>query len=294
MAGLFRSISRFCCCAALSGAFLFPTIRATAQEPEAAPAQDAKAAPKPSAEAAKAMAEIKSLPECSLAKTNNKCRITVDRAHPVMPPTIQMYSGQNIAVVIENPYPFERYFLDYASGVATLKPDVASSIVQGLLPSLQKLGEFKAQGFVEEKAETDVCKNMKDMPKVDPGKVDDAVQVAQICVEQLARRDIDIYRKLEPLVAPDAIVPVGMAIPPLPCELKACINGFVESENIFSTKVSEILADPTLKANTDPKTKVPDEIAMGKLAALQKLADAVATDLQATDRGCSICPKQRT
>jgi hypothetical protein len=259
------------------GALLSSALFATAQE--AAPSQD-QVASQMSAGANKAIGEIKSLPECSLSKTNNACRVTIDRKHLVSPPTVQMYSGQYIAVVVENPYPFERYFLDFASGIATLKPDVASSIVQGLLPSLQKLGEFTTKSFDMSDRATDVCANMKDMPKVDPGKVDDAVQVAKICVEQLARRDIDIYRKLEPLVAPDSTIPVGTAIPALPCELTACISGFVDSENIFSTKVSEILADTNLKTSTDPDKKESDEIAMGKLAALQKLADAVATDLQ--------------
>lgn len=84
------------------------------------------------------------LPECSLAKTNKRCAIVIDRSNPVAPPTIQMYSGESVTVVVRDPKYFERYFLDYQSGTATLKPDVASSIIQGLLPSLQKAGEIKA------------------------------------------------------------------------------------------------------------------------------------------------------
>lgn len=259
---------------AVVGILLSFTPRVTAQLAQAG------AVPSEAEKRAKAMAAIKQLSECSVAKTNNKCRLTVDRAHPVAPPTIQMYVRQSVVVVVKNPYRFERYFLDYTSGQAVLKPDVASSIVQGLLPSLQKFGQFSVQEFDATKEKTDVCANMKDIPKLKPGEVGDVVKVTQACVEQLARRDIDIYRKLEPMVAPDSIVPVGTVPPTMPCSLLDCISGFLDSENIFSTKIGAILADTTLKANTDATTKVPDDIAMGKLAALQKLADAVATDLQ--------------
>jgi hypothetical protein len=243
-------------------------------------------------ERAKAIAAVKALPECSLSKTNKSCPLTIDRANPVAPPTIQMYSGESLTVVVEKPKPFERYFLDYQSGQATLKPDVASSIVQGLLPSLQK-GQFKAQAFDPSHKETDVCANMSKLPKLQPGHVDDATQVAQICVEQLAQREIDIYRKLEPFVAPDSLTPVGAAQPTLPCDLEACISSFLESENAFSVKIGSILSDTILKNNSDPTTKAADDIAMGKLAALQKITDAVATDLQGYKQRLSDLPSER-
>ena len=81
----------------------------------------------------------KPAPECSLSKTNVKCVLIVDRTNPVSPSTVQMYSGEIVTVVVENPKPFERYFLDYQSGQATLKPDVASSLIQAMLPALGKL-----------------------------------------------------------------------------------------------------------------------------------------------------------
>jgi hypothetical protein len=272
---------------ALIGAALVTIPRASAR-----PAQDA-----PELSAAekhkKIIAAIKALPECSLAKTNKSCRLTFDRSKPVAPPTIQMYSGQGVTVVVKNAKPFERYFLDYASGQANLKPDVASGIVQGLLPSAQKLGEFKVQGFNPGDKKTDVCANMRDIPKLNPGEVDNVRQIAQACVEQLAQRDIDIYRKLEPFVAPDSITPVGTAMPAFPCSLQQCIDGVLDSENIFSTKISSILSDTTLKGNTNPATKEPDDIAMGKLATLQKLADAVATDLQGYKQRLSDLPVKK-
>src|SRR5579864_4149702 len=137
---------------------LLPTLIAallvTIPHASAQPAQ-AKSEPTAAEKRKKEMAAIKALPECSLAKTNKSCRVTVDRSKPVAPPTVQMYSGQGVTVVVENPKPFERYFLDYASGQANLKPDVASSIVQGLLPSVKNLGEFKVQGFDLRDKDTD-------------------------------------------------------------------------------------------------------------------------------------------
>jgi len=152
------------------------------------------------------------LQECSLAKTNKSCALLIDRANPVAPSTIQMYSGESVTVVVQNPNGFERYFLDYQSGQATLKPDVASSIVQGLLPSLQKAGEIKALSLGMNPANPpDVCDAIAKMAVPTPGKqVDDTVQVAGICMGQLAEKAIDIYQKLEPLVAPDSLTPAGV------------------------------------------------------------------------------------
>jgi hypothetical protein len=80
--------------------------------------------------------------ECSIAKTNRSCTLTVDRRSPLAPPTIQMYPGETLTVQVKNPYYFERYFMDYQSGQLTLAPDVASSIVNSLLTPLQKESEF--------------------------------------------------------------------------------------------------------------------------------------------------------
>lgn len=90
-------------------------------------------------------AQVKGLRVCSLAKTNENCKLVIDRSNPVSPSTVQMYSSQIVVVVIKNPKDYERYFLDYQSGQATLTPDVTSSIVQGFLPSLGKLSEFTAK-----------------------------------------------------------------------------------------------------------------------------------------------------
>jgi hypothetical protein len=82
--------------------------------------------------------------ECSLAKTNHSCTLTIDRKNPLMPPTIQMYPKQTLTVVVKNPYYFERYFMDFQGGQLALTPDVASSILGSLLTPLQSGVEPKA------------------------------------------------------------------------------------------------------------------------------------------------------
>ncbi len=120
-------------------AWMFFAISANAQQPtptETKAAEETKttAVIKPTP-----LAPVKPAPECSLSKTNTKCVLIVDRSNPVSPSTVQMYSGESVTVIVENPKPFERYFLDYQSGQATLQPDVASSIIQAMLPALGKL-----------------------------------------------------------------------------------------------------------------------------------------------------------
>jgi len=65
-------------------------------------------------------AQIEASPECSLAKTNENCKLIIDRGNPVAPPAVQMYSDQTLTVIVKNPLFFERYFLDYQTGQATL------------------------------------------------------------------------------------------------------------------------------------------------------------------------------
>ena len=218
--------------------------------------------------------------ECSLSKTNKSCTLILDRANPLSPPTVQMYSGEVLTVVVKNANTFERYFLDYQSGQATLKPDVASSIVQGLLPSLLKAGEIKSAEAFPSGTPTDVCANIAAMPGLQPGEGTALESVVEVCVGQLAAHAVDIYRKLESLVAPDSRVP-GNPEKPEDCAVKDCISAFLKSEYAFSAKITAIAADPTLKDATTKLWKVDaDGVAITKVLALQKIVDAVATDLQ--------------
>jgi hypothetical protein len=231
------------------------------------------------------------LPECSVAKTNKTCAILIDRANPVAPPTIQMYSGEAITVVLQNPNYFERYFLDFQTGIATQKPDVASSIIQGLLPSLQKAGEIKANIVGLDAGQTDVCDVIATAPIPKPGKeIKGTSNLGDVCLGQLAKSAIDIYQKLEPLVAPDSLTPIGVERVNKDCDINVCIEEFYKSEIAFSTKITTISKDPTL-IDTKNSTYDADAQAIAKLIAIQKSADAIATDLQGYKQRLSDLPK---
>jgi len=176
-----------------------------AQAPTAGEIQTA-AAKKAADEAA-----IRKLPECSLAKTNDDCKLIIDRDRPLTPPAIQMYSNKTFTVIVSNPKTFERYFLDFQSGQAALTPDVASSIVQGLLPSLAKVGEFHGHSLLESKnSAADLCGTSEITNAAMPaaGTVNDVVTAVFGCIAQLSTKATGIYRDLEPFVAPDSLVPM--------------------------------------------------------------------------------------
>jgi hypothetical protein len=205
-------------------------------------------------------------PECSLAKTNQSCKIVIDRRNPVAPSTVQMYSGQTLTVIVKAPFFFERYFLDFQTGQATLTPDVASSILQGLLPSLAK-AEFRVA-----RRPSDPCASATTATPT-ANHVADVVPDFQDCLAQLARAATDIYRRLEPFVAPDSLTPIQNANPESPSDLLQPIADFEKSEIALSSRITIISGDTTLKKS------VPDAPAILQLSNLQKLADAVANDL---------------
>jgi hypothetical protein len=229
------------------------------------------------------LGDIKKLPECSLAKTNTDCKLIIDRQNPVAAPTIQMYSNQTLFVIVRNPNPFERYFLDYQTGQAALTPDVASSIVQGLLPSLQKVGEIRGFDFIAEaKTTTDKCavSQITDTAIPTAGTVSQLIQPVGDCIAQIALKAISIYQQLEPYVAPDARVPTsGVATTKTLDEINADITPLIRSEIAVSARISSISGDPGLKTTTDLDKRAADGRATLELTDLQKLADALATDL---------------
>jgi hypothetical protein len=206
------------------------------------------------------------LPECSLAKTNESCMLVIDRRNPVAPPAVQMYSNMSLTVIVKNPLFFERYFLDFQSGQATLTPDVASSIVQGLLPSLAK-AQFRVAARVP-----DPCASAAAVTPT-ANHVADIVPVFQDCLSQLAQTATGIYRRLEPFVAPDSLTPIQNAKPEGPSDLLQPIADFEKSEIALSSRITSIAGDTNLK------NSVPDAPAILQLSNLQKLADAVANDL---------------
>jgi hypothetical protein len=217
--------------------------------------------------------QMRDLPECSLAKTNRTCKLMIDRSNPLSPSTVQMYSSQALVVLLENPNPHERYFLDYQSGQVSLLPDVASSIVQGLLPSFAKAGEFhNAIAFIGKTSTVDPCADpaITATTAPDSGTIASQVTKFQNCFATLAQNSIDIYQDLEILVAPDSHTPPGTPTGSGDIDdIQADITKFLAQENAISGRITYI-------SNTNKAT---DAVAIQQLSALQKLADAVASDL---------------
>ena len=219
------------------------------------------------------------LPECSLSKTNKSCQLVIDRSNPVAPSTVQMYSDQQLTVVVKNPLPFERYFLDFTTGQAALTPDVTSTIVQTIIPELNHLSIFtsRAAHAVPTKGCDDShLAQLTGWPK--SGGMSAAMPVFDDCFAALAKEAIQTYRELEPLVAPDSLT----ENPPVKepnyyqngrCKILADINGYVSSEAIVSTKITYIPKD------TGIAYRAADQDLLTQLAGFQKLTDAIAADL---------------
>jgi hypothetical protein len=266
----------------LTGSLLIPLVRGSAQEPQAT-AEEANAA-----ELSKSMKEVKALPECSITKTNMDCRLIINREKPLSPPAVQMYSNQRITVVIKRPKVYERYFLDYQSGQATLSPDVASSIVQGMLPSLAKVGEIHGFDLIEGvRSEADVCSASEITATAIPaaGSVKNVVSAVWKCLAQLSGKAINIYHSLEPFVAPDSLISNASQSDPSKTDMeklvaiKQPISDFLKLEFAISSRISSIAGDSGLKATPDTGVRAADARAILELTDLQKSADAVATDL---------------
>lgn len=239
---------------------------------------------------AKGIEDAKDLPDCSLARTNKSCRLTIDRERALTTPTVQMYSNQALTVIVKRPKQYERYFLDYQSGQAILSPDVAASIAQGMLPSLSKL--VVAHGYDLTRAEqshADECAAPEITNSAIPaaGAVKDVVEPIWKCLAKLAGQVIPVYESLEPFVAPDTIVPN----PPMEDKTKTDkekllaleqpISAFLKSEFAVSARISAITGDDGLKKTVDTNLRVADLRAMLELTDLQKSADGVAADLLA-------------
>jgi hypothetical protein len=219
-------------------------------------------------------AQIRKQPVCSLARTNENCKLIIDRSNPVSPSTAQMYSDQIVTVVIKNPKDYERYFLDYQTGQATVTPDVTSSIVQGLLPAMGKVTEFTAKLYgTTPPPVPNPCADPKINTKPALKGVPGVVPAFQACLEELAEDAIDIYKELEPSLAPDSRIPNGNSGDADLDGAQSDIGDFLKAEFAVSSRISIISNDSALKASD------PDAPAIVQLTDLQKLADAVANDL---------------
>lgn len=205
--------------------------------------------------------------ECSIAKTNHDCTLTIDRGNPLAPPTIQMYPRAKLQVVVMNPYPFERYFMDYSSGQVALSPDVASSIVTGLLPSLKNLSEFfelttKLNLDLGQPA-PEACTLERIQATKVPVKPDDITPALDTfysaCLNSFSNDARNIYVSLEPAVAPDAH-PQGPAVP-IPDQ--ASLNKIADKIDAFYYKEVALSAAIAAVAKLDIITPLPNPPAAG-------------------------------
>jgi hypothetical protein len=239
--------------------------------------------------------------ECSPAKTNHSCTLTIDRNNPLAPPQIQMYPNQELTVLVKNPHYFERYFLDYSTGQTVLAPDVSSSIVSGMLGPLAKLGEFReAQYQINKNVEIGPEKcSFEDIAAKPHASWDDITNNAPYykhCFAKFAEEARKVYLQLEPFVAPDSHSHNVPSPPITNAKAKETLDTVEKELDRTDGKVYKLLSSESqLSANIGaiPKPEPPKpsddsskmEAYLKQLAALQELnalkdiADAVAKDL---------------
>ena len=220
------------------------------------------------------LARAQKNPECSLSKTNENCTLVIDRSNPLAPPTIQMYSTQTVLVIVKNPLFFERYSLDFQSGQAVISPDVSSAIIQALLPAFGKLQiSSSSANYVPT---GDPCDDAKITSLPNDGGVEDTVTAFQVCFSGLFKTAMDIYRKLDPFVAPDSASPSVVVESNLTLDkleaIQSSIDDYVSSELEVSSHITSIA---TARKSTA------DALGVTELTAMQKVSDAVSTDLAA-------------
>lgn len=77
--------------------------------------------------------------DCSTEKVNNDCTVTVDRAYPLVLPTIEMRPGTRVSVTVLHRLPFEVLSLDLQSGQAAAASDQTAGFLSAALPNLKGL-----------------------------------------------------------------------------------------------------------------------------------------------------------
>jgi len=214
--------------------------------------------------------------ECSIAKTNHSCTLTIDRKSPLAPPAIQMYPKQTVTVLVKNPYYFERYFMDYQSGQLTLAPDVASSIIGGLLTPLQKAGEFHV-AFLNPQPDTCSATKIAASTPTKPADIANVDSLYRQCFMEFAKSAKEIYLALEPSVAPDSHSQEAAALPSKNKDIDDALKALVPKINDAYAREAQLSASITAAG----KLTLPpaDQVTVLGLAALSTVADAVAKDL---------------
>jgi hypothetical protein len=216
--------------------------------------------------------------ECSIAKTNNGCTLTIDRRYPLAPPNIQMYAGQTITVTIKNGYYFERYFLDFQSGQVALAPDIAT-IIGSLLSNLSKLQFIPAA--VALVGPTDMC-SATTIAAVPAANVAGMASQYTQCFAEFADSAKQIYLALEPAAAPDSHSKEASALPSsnpaIDVQLKREIP-LINDASAREAALSASIAAAMKPVSTATPPSPADLVALQGLSALAGAADAVAKDL---------------
>ena len=251
-------------------------------------------------------AEAQSLPACDLSKTNHSCELVIDRQLPVAPPSVQMYSGQTLTVRVTRPLSYERYFLDYSTGAATLAPDATSSIVQGLFPSLPTVAFGRLLNFEINAAPPvgeviDPCSVGVVAGSETPARrtLQTAVPLFRACLFDFASKARQVYKSLEPYIAPDSITSQQATQSDLDSSkrqaLQSAIDPLLTREFAASANITTLAGNDAYKAKAadpgNPNAKPPsppkpailvdpsDAEAINELTSMQKVADAIAADL---------------
>jgi hypothetical protein len=196
-----------------------------------------------------------------------------------------MYPGETLTVVIKNPYYFERYFLDYSSGQVTLSPDVASSIVGGLLTPLKSLQIRALDGKALPKPDCTPENIVAHTPKTADG-VSGETGLYNQCLSEFAQKSRDIYLKLEPMVSPDSHSPGTVELAAtnfdILCDklgLSHEIDVLAAQEIQLSSSIGAVSKYPT--SNADTRTLSVTDQAVQKLVAALVVTDAIAKDMTA-------------
>jgi hypothetical protein len=220
--------------------------------------------------------EIPGLKTCNVSKTNETCKLVIDRSNPLNPPTIQMYSGQTVVVIIKNPLPVERYFLDDGpTGAATLNPDEVSAVAQGLFPAAAKVEAGQVAFLAMAKKKVGACKAPQlTNPRwpANPGDIG-GTTIFEDCVAELAQQILTIYQNLEAYTMPDSLTPNADPTAPAAtlAQIKKSIDDFIGPESVLSAKIASL-------ANFK-KANAADSAAVVRNVNFQKIADGYATDL---------------
>ena len=222
--------------------------------------------------------------ECSIAKTNHNCTLTIDRKSPLAPPTIQMYPGQTLTVVVRNGYYFERYYLDFQSGQVTPITDI-TPIISGLVSNLAKLAVPGAAARAP--GPTAACAAAA-VISVPPAT---GADLYRQCFDEFGQTARGIYSAIEPAVVPDSRSPGLAGLPASNRDISTILVGQVPGINgINEAFAREQALSGNIAAALKTATAPADVVTLEGLSALAGMADAIAKDLFAYGQRISDLP----